>query len=181
MKMIFLCCISMFYCIVGNSQITGATLQASGLTCALCAKSIYTNLTSLSFVESVDTDLNASSFLISFRKNQEIVPGLLKKKVEDAGFSVSNLAFDIDASNQTVNHDVPVKIGQTFYHVVNIKSKVLNGPSKWQIIDKGFVGPKELKKWMSTVKDNCYQSAEISDCPNTENNTPFITYHVIIK
>lgn len=171
----------MFFCIVGNSQITGATLQASGLTCALCAKSIYTNLTSLSFVESVDTDLNASSFLISFRKGQEISPGLLKKKVEDAGFSVSNLSFDFTASNQTVNHDVPLKIGQTFYHIVNFKSKVLNGSSKWQIIDKGFVGAKELKKLMSAVKENCYQTSEIADCPNSENITSFTTYHVIIK
>jgi copper chaperone CopZ len=166
---------------VGNSQITGATLQASGLTCALCAKSIYTNLTSLSFVESVDTDLNASSFLISFRKNQEFVPGLLKKKVEDAGFSVSNLAFDFDAFNQTVNHDVPVKIGQTFYHVVNIKSKVLNGATKWQIIDKGFVGAKELKKFMSSIKQPCYQTTELADCPDLDDLTSFQTYHVIIK
>lgn len=171
----------MFYCIVGNSQIKGATLQASGLTCALCAKSIYTNLTSLSFVESVDTDLNASSFIITFKKDQEINPALLRKKVEDAGFFVSNLSIDFTAINQTVTQDQPVKIGKTLFHIVNIKSKVLNGTIKWQIIDKGFVGPKELKKWMSTVKDNCYQSAEISDCPNTENNTSFTTYHVIIK
>jgi copper chaperone CopZ len=166
---------------VGNSQIKGATLQASGLTCALCAKSIYTNLTSLSFVESVDTDLNASSFLITFKKDQEINPALLRKKVEDAGFFVSNLSIDFTAINQTVTQDHPVKVGKNLFHIVNIKSKYLNGSTKWQIIDKGFVGPKELKKWMSTVKDNCYQSAEISDCPNTENNTSFTTYHVIIK
>ena len=52
---------------VSNAQIKKATLQASGLTCAMCAKSVYTNLTSLSFVESVDTDLNASAFEIKFK------------------------------------------------------------------------------------------------------------------
>ncbi|MEN9952821.1 MAG: hypothetical protein RLZZ520_1089, partial [Bacteroidota bacterium] len=47
---------------VSNAQIKKATLQASGLTCAMCAKSVYVNLTSLSFVDSVTTDLNASAF-----------------------------------------------------------------------------------------------------------------------
>ena len=181
MKMIFLCCLSMFYCIVGNSQIKGATLQASGLTCALCAKSIYTNLTSLSFVESVDTDLNASSFLITFKKDQEINPALLRKKVEDAGFFVSNLSIDFTAINQTVTQDHPVKIGKNLFHIVNIKSKVLNGATKWQIIDKGFIGTKEFKKFMSSIKQPCYQTTELADCPNLEDATSFQTYHVLIK
>lgn len=167
----------------GTSQIkiTAATLQASGLTCALCAKSIFTNLSSLSFVDNVDTDLNASSFLITFKKGQEINPGLLKKKVEDAGFFVSNLSFDFTASNQTINQEHPIKIGKSLFHVVNIKSKVLDGPSKWQIIDKGFVGAKELKKLMASIKQSCYQTSDIADCPDLEDITSFQTFHVIIK
>lgn len=63
-----------------EAQLTAATLQASGLTCALCAKSIYTNLSALPFVDSVDTDLNASLFLIKFKSSATVDPDLIRDR-----------------------------------------------------------------------------------------------------
>ena len=79
---------------ISFSQISKASLQASGLTCAICAKSIYTNLTSLDFIDSVDTDLETSSFLIVFRPGAKLDIEAIRKKVEDAGFSVSKLEIE---------------------------------------------------------------------------------------
>ena len=71
---------------ISFSQINKACLQASGLTCALCAKSIYSNLTSLGFIDSVDTDLETSSFLIVFKPGAKLDIDAIRNKVEDAGF-----------------------------------------------------------------------------------------------
>lgn len=165
-----------------KAQFTGATLQASGLTCALCAKSIYTNLTALPFVENVDTDLNASSFLISFKSGKEVSPELLRKKVEAAGFSVSNLVLNYEAKGQSIQQEVPVKIDNAYYHFVQSKSRTLSGSVQIQLIDKGFVGLKEYKKLNSGIKLNCYQSVDISDCPVPETSSNSIqSYHALIK
>jgi copper chaperone CopZ len=181
MKKIIICFILVTSSLLGRSQISGATLQASGLTCALCAKSIFTNLSSLSFVENVDTDLNASSFLITFKKGQQINPDLLKKKVEDAGFSVSNLLLDFNADNLIVNPDVLLNIGDIHYHLVNSKGKGLNGLVKLQVIDKGYVGIKENKKLLTSVKQACYQTADVADCPNPGTSKSIPSFHVLVK
>lgn len=166
---------------MGKGQFTSATLQASGLTCALCAKAIFTNLTALKFVNNVDTDLNTSTFLISFKPGNEISPDQIKSKVEAAGFSVSNLILTFTANGQTVSQQSPLKIGITYFHFIQSKSNVLSGTVKMQIIDKGYVGTKVFKKLLAGNKLACYQSLEIADCPNTENITSSTTYHVIIK
>ena len=133
-------------CFGSFAQIKKASLQASGLTCAMCAKSVYTNLTSLSFVESVDTDLNASAFEIKFKEGQHIDPEAIRKKVEDAGFSVSQLHLEFDASSHKIEHDTHLKVGNSFYHFVNVKSKEYNGPITLHVIDKEFLTTKDHKK-----------------------------------
>jgi len=79
-KLILVCVVWVFGVLAGEAQIQSANLQASGLTCALCAKSIFTNLSALSFVESVDTDLNASAFELKFKPGLGVDPEALRKK-----------------------------------------------------------------------------------------------------
>ena len=67
------------------SQVKSARLQASGLTCAMCARAVYKGLESLPFVDKIDTDLNESAFLISFKEGKEIDIDAIKNKVEGAG------------------------------------------------------------------------------------------------
>lgn len=166
---------------MGKGQFTSATLQASGLTCALCAKAIFTNLTALKFVENVDTDLNTSTFLISFKPGNEISPDQIKTKVEGAGFSVSNLVLTFTANGQTVSQRSPLKIGNTYFHFILPKSNVLSGTVKMQIIEKGYVGIKEYKRLLAGNKLACYQSIEIADCPNPDSNDVVQSVHVLLK
>jgi copper chaperone CopZ len=167
---------------VANAQIRKATLQASGLTCAMCAKSVYTNLTSLSFVDSVSTDLNASAFEIKFKEGQHVDPEALRKKVEDAGFSVSQLHLEFDADNHKIEHDTHLKVGNSFYHFVNVKGKEYNGPVTLHVIDKEFLTPKDHKQIVGGSNLDCYKPGNITKCvvPNHEVHSLNI-YHVTIK
>jgi copper chaperone CopZ len=181
MKKIILSCLFLLSFIFGKGQFTSATLQASGLTCALCAKSIFTNLTALSFVGNVDTDLNTSTFLISFKPGSEVYPDQIKKKVEAAGFSVSNLVLTFTANGETASQQSPLKIGGTYFHFILAKAKVLSGDVKMQIIDKGYVGIKEYKKLLAGNKLACYQTPEIADCQIPELNNAIQSVHVLLK
>ena len=49
----------------GYAQFSKAKLQASGLTCAMCARSVYKNLEALPFVDSIGTDLGRACVMLS--------------------------------------------------------------------------------------------------------------------
>jgi len=136
------------------AQVTGARLQASGLTCALCAKSIFTNLSALPFVDSVDTDLEAAAFLIKFKRDKDVDPKLLRKKVEDAGFFVSELTLEMILRQQSLTNDVEVVSSGSTYQFVGVKSGIADGMLKVQLIDKGFLSAKEHKKLASVAKQD---------------------------
>ena len=136
------------------AQVTGARLQASGLTCALCAKSIFTNLSTLAFVDSVDTDLDASAFLIKFKSGKDVDPQLLRKKVEDAGFFVSQLELEMMLRQQSLTNDIEVVSSGSTYQFVGVKPGIVDGKLKVQLIDKGFLSAKELKKLAPRAKED---------------------------
>ena len=167
---------------VSNAQIKKATLQASGLTCAMCAKSVYTNLTSLSFVESVDTDLNASAFEIKFKEGQHVDPEALRKKVEDAGFSVSKLHLEFDAKNQKIEHDTHLKVGNSYYHFVNVKPKEYIGPITLHVIDKDYLTAKDHKKIVGGSNLDCYKLGDATKCAIANHEVHELNiFHVTIK
>ncbi|MFM7223304.1 MAG: heavy-metal-associated domain-containing protein [Bacteroidota bacterium] len=167
---------------LGHAQIKSASLQASGLTCALCAKSIYTKLTALPFVDKVDTDLNASTFEISFKEGRHVDPEALRKKVEDAGFSVSQLHLHYQANNQMIGHDTHIKVGENFYHVVNTKPKTYSGVVTLHVIDKEFLTLKDHKKIVGGSNLDCYKPGSNLKCvvPNHEVHELNL-FHVTIK
>src|SRR5690349_2814261 len=88
-----------------SAQFKSATLQASGLTCAMCSNAINKSLKTLSFIEKVETDLNKSSFVITFKDGADINFDQLRKKVEDAGFSVAKLQIVTNFNNVTVQNE----------------------------------------------------------------------------
>jgi copper chaperone CopZ len=143
-----------------KAQVTQATLQASGLTCAMCAKSVYTNLTSLGFVESVDTDLNASAFVILFKKGVPVDLDALSKKVEDAGFSVASLKITALFKQQNIQTDAHVELDGNVYHFVNVKPQQLSSPIVLRLIDQHFVSTKEFKKFSGLTKMECMKTGK---------------------
>lgn len=71
---------------------------------------------------------------------------MLRKKVEDAGFSVSDFLALMSFNNVAIANNSPVTIGNKTFRFINVKDQSLNGDKAIRIIDKGFVTSKELKK-----------------------------------
>jgi copper chaperone CopZ len=93
-KIIFLISFLFIY-VLSQAQVTQASLQASGLTCAMCARSVYKNLEALPFIDSINTDLEKSIFKLNFKEGMEMDADQIRKKVEDAGFSVATLKVTV--------------------------------------------------------------------------------------
>ncbi len=152
---------------VGSSslaQFSKATLQASGLTCALCAKSIYTNLSALPFVKEVDTDLNASAFVIVFKEGADVDPDLLAKKVEEAGFSVASLKFNTSNPLKQIKNDAHLTVNGKVFHFVNMKNSSVPAGAELRLIDQHFVSAKEFKKFTALTKMECIKAGKAQAC-----------------
>jgi copper chaperone CopZ len=129
-----------------NAQVTSVSLQASGLTCSMCSNSINKALKTLDFVSEVDADVKTYTFEISFKPNAHIDFDMIRKKVENAGFSVVSFVATILFNNVHVTNSQPVAIEDKTFLFVNIKDQSLDGIKKIKVLDKGFVSPKEYKR-----------------------------------
>jgi copper chaperone CopZ len=143
-----------------QAQFSKATLQATGLTCAMCSNAINKALQKVPFVETVKSDIKNSSFDIVFKQGQEINIDALKDAVEDAGFSVGSLKLTGNFSEVMVENDKHVKIGNATFHFLNVSSQVLNGERTITILDKNFVTEKVFKKYSNATKMSCMQSGK---------------------
>ncbi len=111
----------------------------------MCSNAINKALKTLDFVHEVDPDVKTYTFEISFKPNADIDFDLIKKKVENAGFSVVSFVATIAFNNVQVNNQVATIAGKSFVFV-NIKEPSLDGVKRVKILDKGFVSPKEYKR-----------------------------------
>lgn len=115
-------------------QISTAELQVDGLTCSMCSRATETALRSLDFVEDVTPDLNKNLFILKFKKG-DVNPELLKKKVEDAGFSVGTLSAILNFKQTTLDAEGKANVSGFTYQFTNGKSKVLDGPVKATLVN----------------------------------------------
>ena len=152
-----------------QAQVLSVNLQASGLTCSLCSNSINKSLQKLEFVSKVEPNIKNSSFNISFKPGSKIDFDQLKKKVEDAGFSVAKFNATIHFDKVAVNNDEHVVIGNTVFHFLNINKQTLNGDKTIQLLDKGFVTAKEYKKNSMFTKMECYKTGVAGPCCAKDN------------
>ena len=146
MKKIIITAIIVMATFISHAQITKAELTATGLTCSMCSKATYKQLVSLPEVEKVETDLNNTAFLLSFKNGSNVNVGDLKKKVEDAGFSVGQLVVVFNLDNIKADNNTSFTKDNITYTFIDTKAATLNGEVKMQILDKGFVVEKEYKK-----------------------------------
>lgn len=144
---LFLC-----FTISVHAQFKTAKLQALGLTCAMCSNAITKSLKTIPFVESVDVDLKNTSYELKFKEGATVDFDVIRKKVENAGFSVGMLTVTADFKEVKVKNDALVLLGGQVFHFVSVKEQVLNGEQKFQIINKFFVPIKEAKKYSGLSK-----------------------------
>ena len=144
MKAIFLF-VALAFSMATSAQVTKVSLQASGLTCSMCSNSINKALKTLDFVDKIDTDIKTYTFEISFKLNSNVDFDKIKKKVENAGFTVSAFVATMYFNDVHVKDGEPVTIGDKTFHFLNVKDELFNGIKQVKLLDKGFISSKEYK------------------------------------
>ena len=85
MKKIMAVVVMAFITVALQAQFSKATLQASGLTCAMCSKAVKVALENVPFVQEVKVNIKSQEYIITFKENNNADFDALKKAVEDAG------------------------------------------------------------------------------------------------
>ena len=147
-----------------NAQFTRATLQATGLTCAMCSNAINKALLAKPFIQSVKADIKNSSFNIVFKDNVDVDIDELRKAVEDAGFAIGSLKLTGNFHELKIGNDAHVQIGERHFHFLNVSEQVLNGEQTITIIDKDFLTAKQFKKYSESTKMKCLVSGKSGPC-----------------
>ena len=180
MKKILISLISFLFIFQVQAQFKSASLTASGLTCAMCTRAIFSSLEKIPFVESVQPDIKNSAFNITFRKNAAVDFDALKKAVEDAGFSVASLNATADFNNTAIKNDTHVKIGDFQYHFIKVAPQTLHGEKTVRIIDKDFIPAKEHKKYAASTAMKCIETGKSAACCLNGHAPDERIYHITI-
>jgi len=166
-KILFIAAI--FFSISSRAQVREVNLQASGLTCSMCSNAINKALKSLDYVDKVQANIKTSSFDISFKPGTKPDFDQLKKKVEDAGFSVAKFTATVHFDHVSVVNDGHLVVGDMVYHFLNVNNQTLDGDKAIRLLDKGFVSSKEYKKNSGLTKMECYKTGVAGSCCAKEN------------
>ncbi len=162
-----------------NAQFTKATLQATGLTCAMCSNAINKALQAQPFIQSVRSDIKNSSFNIVFKENADVDIDGIRRAVEDAGFGVGSLKLTGSFQEVKVDNDAHVQIGDKNFHFLNVGSQVLNGEQTITVVDKDFLTAKQFKKFSAATKMSCINTGKAGvSCAGVVAGTRM--YHVTI-
>jgi copper chaperone CopZ len=177
-KLLVLCCLALS--LSSHAQVTQVFLQASGLTCSMCSRSIYKALKTLDFVDSVEANIKNSTFNVTVRPGATADFDQVKQMVEDAGFSVTSFTAMMKFDNVQAQTDVHVTVDGRQLHFLNSKQQVLNGNKMIRVLDKGFVSSKEFKKNKGFTKMKCYETGVAGECC-TQSGVSIGTrmYHVV--
>jgi copper chaperone CopZ len=164
-----------------QAQFTGATLKASGLTCAMCSKAVFNALSAVPYVEKVQPDIQASTYEINFKSAANIDPDLMAKAVTDAGFSVAKLEMTGNFPETAIEKDGHVIWNDHVYHFVQSSMKTIKGKQTIRLVDKLFVSAKEQKNYAKLSSMSCYSTGtRQSYCPTAGSSTSARIYHVIL-
>ena len=153
MKKIVLIIVIAMMALYSSAQFTKATLQATGLTCAMCSNAINKALQKISFIQSVRSDIKNSAFNIVFKQDAEVDIDAIRRAVEDAGFSVGRFKLTGNFNDVKIASNKQVQIGNETFHFLNATDQTLNGEKTLLVVDKGFLTAKEFKKYSAAIKD----------------------------
>lgn len=151
-----------------QAQFKNASLQAAGLTCAMCTKAINKALEQVPFVQNVKVDIKTSSFLVTFKEGAAVDFDVMKKAVEDAGFSVAKLKVTGVFDKVDIQNDTHVQIDGKTFHFLNVSKQTLQGEKAITLVDKDFVSAKEFKKYSAATSMACVKTGKAQTCCTKE-------------
>lgn len=167
----------LFFAVNASAQkISSADLQVTGLTCSMCSNATQKSLETLNFISSIKPDLNKNIFVLTFKKDANVNLDLVRKKVQDAGFSVGGLTASFNFNDVKVDDKGQAIIDGNVYRFVNAKSKTLNGTVKASIVDKDFISGSAFKKQATNANSDAYASGT-----GVVNGKKTRIYHLILS
>jgi copper chaperone CopZ len=162
-KLLFIITV-LFMAITADAQFTKASLQATGLTCAMCSNAINKALEKLPFVETVRSDIKNSAFNISFRNDVNVDIDEIKNAVEDAGFAIGSLKMTAKFDDVAIANDKHIRIGDRNFHFLGISDQVLAGEKTITLVDKDYLTVKQFRKFSKSTKANCINTGKVESC-----------------
>ena len=75
------------------------TLKVTGLTCSMCSFSVQKSVEKVYFVESVEANIEDTTFKIRFKKDNYVDFFALQNAVEDAGFFIDKESVVVGTKN----------------------------------------------------------------------------------
>ncbi|SFA49253.1 Copper chaperone CopZ [Pedobacter suwonensis] len=169
--------IMLFFAVnVSAQKISSADLQVTGLTCSMCSNATQKSLETLNFISSIKPDLNKNIFVLTFKQDTKVNLDLVRKKVQDAGFSVGGLTASFNFNDVKIDDKGQAIIDGNVYRFVNAKSKTLNGTVKASIVDKDFISGSAFKKQATNANSDAYASGT-----GVVNGKKTRIYHLILS
>jgi len=172
--------IALMVAISASAQIEKAKLTASGLTCSMCSKAIYEALIKVKFIESVQANIQESSYSISFKKDMPADLDILRKAVEGAGFSVAKLQVTVNFDNASVQNDAMIQLNGKAFHFLHIEPQTLTGAQTLTLVDEHFTNAKEHKKFAQYTSMKCFVTGIAQACCSKDVGVGQRIYHVTI-
>ncbi|MCD6019510.1 MAG: hypothetical protein K0S53_2631 [Bacteroidetes bacterium] len=140
------------------ANFVSAKVKVTGVTCSMCSNSVHQALSTLSFIDKIDVDLQKAEYNLTFKAGAKVSMDAIKDKIEGAGFSVGLLMANFKFSNVSVTNDYHYIFGDDTYHFVNVKNQNLNGVTTIRFVDKGLAPIKEHKKYIGLTGHGCIKT-----------------------
>lgn len=160
-KIIFLSAFIFFTSQSLRAEFIKAELQVSGLTCSMCQLATQKSLKTIGFISDIKPDLNRNVYVLTFKKGVPVNLDLIKKKVKDAGFSVSKLVASFRFDNVKISNNFHYNYGGNIYHFMGVPQKLLNGATQITILDKDFTPSAQHKKLAANTTYGCFKSGKM--------------------
>lgn len=151
MKQFLLAAVIMVFSISSFAQIKSANLTASGLTCSMCSKAIYKSLVKVPIIEDVKVDIENSSYLITFKQGAVVSPDVLRKAVENAGFSVASLKVTAKFDKTEIGPDTKLSFQGSTYRFISNSKQIIEGLKTFAVVDKNYLSSNEHKKYAQYI------------------------------
>jgi hypothetical protein len=140
-----------------------AEVQVNGLTCSMCNLSVYKALKNISFIDSIQTQLNSAVYSLTIKSGAYLDPAVLRKQIEGAGFSVGKLRLFFQPLDVQWEKNEHLAYGNFYFHL--LADVVTTQNWSVEVKDKKFVSTKEFNAIQKNMGHyNCYKTGMTSDC-----------------
>jgi copper chaperone CopZ len=160
------------------AQITSIDVQASGLTCSMCSNAILKSLQTLPFVAKINANVKTSTFHIDIKAGNAPSFDLMRKKVEDAGFFIANLEFELQTDSLGIEADQHTDLDGQLFHFMNMSAQTIQGKLRFRLLDKGFVPMKAWKKYATWTSMSCFKTGYTAACCPASSAKGTRVYHI---